>query len=172
MSLARSLPMAKMQRMMTAISCKGEHAFGIKIMHESWGVPVGNSIEALQLMTRERMKMRLTIMLEEFLETVHAAGFSVSQLLTIEDVEGPGFRIDPVEFYDGLGDILVTTLGTALEGGGDIDRVMCEILCSNLTKLQNDGNPLLRADGKVLKSENYVKPDIANALGLKGANHG
>jgi len=36
-----------------------------------------------------------------------------------------------------------------------------------MSKLAADGRPLLREDGKVLKSERYFPPDIASVLGLQ-----
>jgi hypothetical protein len=36
-----------------------------------------------------------------------------------------------------------------------------------MSKLGNDGKPLIRDDGKVLKSERYFPPDIASVLGLE-----
>ena len=45
-----------------------------------------------------------------------------------------------------------------------IDEVFEEIQRSNMSKLGNDGKPIYREDGKVLKGPNYLKPDIANIL--------
>jgi len=33
-----------------------------------------------------------------------------------------------------------------------------------MSKLGDDGKPLIRDDGKVLKSEQYTRPDIATVL--------
>ena len=38
---------------------------------------------------------------------------------------------------------------------------------SNMSKLGSDGKPLLRDDGKVLKSDRYFPPGIASVLGLE-----
>ncbi len=46
----------------------------------------------------------------------------------------------------------------------NLKEVFAEIHASNMTKLGEDGNPILREDGKVLKGPHYVKPDIAAAL--------
>ena len=35
---------------------------------------------------------------------------------------------------------------------------------SNMSKLGEDGQPIYRADGKVLKGPNYFKPNIASIL--------
>ena len=45
-----------------------------------------------------------------------------------------------------------------------IVEVFQEIQRSNMSKLDKDGNPIYREDGKVLKSELYFKPDIATIL--------
>jgi predicted HAD superfamily Cof-like phosphohydrolase len=56
--------------------------------------------------------------------------------------------------------------GAALTYGIDLDAVLREVHRSNMSKLSSDGKPVLRADGKALKSDRYVRPDIAAALGL------
>lgn len=38
---------------------------------------------------------------------------------------------------------------------------------SNMSKLGEDGKPILREDGKVLKGPNYKKPDLSDLVGLK-----
>ncbi|MFT7153620.1 MAG: putative HAD superfamily Cof-like phosphohydrolase [Alteromonas macleodii] len=39
-----------------------------------------------------------------------------------------------------------------------------EIHRSNMSKLDAEGNPIYREDGKVMKGENYFKPNIAKYL--------
>jgi len=41
-----------------------------------------------------------------------------------------------------------------------IEEVFLEIQKSNMSKLDANGNPIFREDGKVLKSERYFKPNI------------
>jgi predicted HAD superfamily Cof-like phosphohydrolase len=45
-----------------------------------------------------------------------------------------------------------------------IDEVFDEIHRSNMSKLGQDGQPLYREDGKVMKGPNYFKPDIQSIL--------
>ena len=73
---------------------------------------------------------------------------------------------DIVEVADALGDILYIAYGSLLKHGlqDKIEEVFCEIHRSNMSKLDKDGNPIYRADGKVLKGENYFKPDIKKVL--------
>ena len=71
-----------------------------------------------------------------------------------------------VEVADALGDQLYILCGTILKHGlqHKIEEVFLEIQRSNMSKLDADGRPIYREDGKVLKSERYFRPDIAAVL--------
>ncbi len=73
---------------------------------------------------------------------------------------------DLVEVADALGDMLYILCGTILEHGMQykIEEVFEEIQKSNMSKLGEDGKPIYREDGKVMKGPNYFKPDIAKIL--------
>lgn len=65
---------------------------------------------------------------------------------------------------DALADITYVTYGTALTYGIDLDLVLGEVHRSNMSKLDRNGKPILRADGKVVKSERYFSPNISAVL--------
>lgn len=73
---------------------------------------------------------------------------------------------DMVEIADALGDMLYILCGTILKHGlqDKIEDVFKEIQSSNLSKLDENGQPIFREDGKVLKGKGYFKPDIARIL--------
>lgn len=73
---------------------------------------------------------------------------------------------DLIEVADALGDMLYILCGTILEHGLQykIEEVFDEIQRSNMSKLSEDGTPIYREDGKVLKGPNYFKPMIAEIL--------
>ena len=73
---------------------------------------------------------------------------------------------DLVEIADALGDQLYILCGTILKHGlqDKIIDVFNEIQRSNMSKLDSDGKPIYREDGKVMKSELYFKPDIKSIL--------
>tara|TARA_B100001057_G_C22853595_1_gene951915 strand:+ start:638 stop:1030 length:393 start_codon:yes stop_codon:yes gene_type:complete len=73
---------------------------------------------------------------------------------------------DLVEVADALGDMLYILCGTILSHGMQhkITEIFNEIQRSNMSKLGNDGKPIYREDGKVLKGPNYFKPNIASIL--------
>lgn len=74
---------------------------------------------------------------------------------------------DLVEIADALGDQLYILCGTILSHGlqHKIAEVFEEIQRSNMSKLGEDGKPIYREDGKVLKGPNYFKPDIKKIVG-------
>ena len=67
-----------------------------------------------------------------------------------------------VEVADALGDQLYILLGSILRHGMQhkIIDIFNEIHASNMSKLDSNGNPIFREDGKVLKGENYFKPNL------------
>lgn len=73
---------------------------------------------------------------------------------------------DLVEVADALGDMLYILCGTIIEHGmqDKIEEVFNEIQRSNMSKLGEDGKPIYREDGKVLKGPNYFKPNIEAIL--------
>ena len=73
---------------------------------------------------------------------------------------------DLVEVADALGDMLYILCGTIIEHGlqDKIEDVFNEIQRSNMSKLGEDGQPIYREDGKVLKGPNYFKPNIKDIL--------
>jgi predicted HAD superfamily Cof-like phosphohydrolase len=69
---------------------------------------------------------------------------------------------DLVEVADALGDMLYILCGTMISHGmqDKIEAVFDEIQRSNMSKLDKNGKPIYREDGKVLKGPNYFKPNL------------
>ena len=97
----------------------------------------------------EKIELRFNLMAEENQEYLEAANNN-----------------DLVEVADALGDMLYILCGTIIEHGmqDKIEEVFDEIQRSNMSKLGNDGNPIFREDGKVMKGPNYFKPNISKIL--------
>tara|TARA_B000000532_G_scaffold240020_1_gene230298 strand:- start:851 stop:1240 length:390 start_codon:yes stop_codon:yes gene_type:complete len=75
---------------------------------------------------------------------------------------------DIIEIADALGDMLYILCGTIISHGLQykIEQIFQEIQNSNMSKLGENGKPIYREDGKVLKGPNYFKPDIGKILKL------
>lgn len=76
---------------------------------------------------------------------------------------------DIIEIADALGDQLYILFGTILKHGlqHKIEEVYDEIHRSNMSKLDEQGNPIYREDGKILKSNLYFRPNIKSVLDQK-----
>lgn len=119
----------------------------VALFHETFGMGVSTSMRA-DLGAAKNL-LRFNLMDEENKEYLEAAKDN-----------------DLVEVADALGDMLYILCGTILEHGMQykIEEVFNEIQRSNMSKLGEDGKPIYREDGKVLKGPNYFKPNIKEIL--------
>lgn len=134
--------------------------------HQSFSIPAPSKLSELE---PDREKMRLRIDLEEFLELVDACGMELfvhGERAALENCAflPNGKAPDPVEIADALGDGIYVKYGHAIERGIQINDCLAEIHRSNMSKLDKDGLPIYREDGKVLKGPNYSPPDIEKVL--------
>jgi predicted HAD superfamily Cof-like phosphohydrolase len=116
--------------------------------HRLYGLPGGEG--PIKQLKAYRRILRKRLLEEEVAETFAA------------DEAG-----DVVEVVDGLLDTNYVALGWLLELGltpTEINLAMEEVHASNMTKVDDDGKPVFDEGGKVLKSDNYVKADIAHVL--------
>lgn len=73
-------------------------------------------------------------------------------------------RRDLIGIADALADIVYVAYGSALTFGLNLDALLEEVHRSNMSKLDDCGRPVLRSDGKVLKSPKYREPDVRGLL--------
>ncbi len=119
----------------------------VKLFHETYGLGVSEEMKAdLGALKNE---LRFNLMKEENEEYLEAVQNN-----------------DIVEIADALGDMLYILCGTILEHGlqHKIEEVFDEIQRSNMSKLGEDGKPIYREDGKVMKGPNYFKPNFSDIL--------
>ena len=70
---------------------------------------------------------------------------------------------DVVDIADALTDLLYVVYGSGHSFGLDLDECFAEVHYSNMSKLEN-GKPLYREDGKVLKGKDYFPPNLEAVL--------
>jgi predicted HAD superfamily Cof-like phosphohydrolase len=70
---------------------------------------------------------------------------------------------DRVEILDALTDLQYVLDGTYIAFGldGVKDVAFVEVHASNMSKVGEDGRPIIRADGKILKGPNFEPPRLA-----------
>ncbi len=119
----------------------------VRRFHDAFGIR--NEEQPTGQIDAKTYLLRYKLMREENEEYLEAAG-----------------RGDLVEVADALGDMLYILCGTILSHGLQdmIGEVFEEIQRSNMSKLDANGKPIYREDGKVMKSNRYFKPEIARIL--------
>ena len=95
----------------------------------------------------EAVKLRKRLITEEYTEVVDAIEQEPDESVLKE-----------------LADLVYVTYGYAATFGWDLDEAVRRVHASNMSKLGADGKPIYRDDGKVLKSENYKKPDLKDLV--------
>ena len=97
----------------------------------------------------ETMDLRIDLIQEELGELKDAI------------VDGDGTLVDVA---DALSDLLYVVYGAGHSFGIDLDDCFAEVHRSNMSKLGEDGKPIYREDGKVLKGPNFSEPDLTSVL--------
>jgi len=107
-------------------------------------------VTALDLELRSRLQDEETAELGEALADLALADYPTDELIAAVAHE--------------LADVVYVAYGTAHVLGIPLDRVIREVHLANMSKFGEDGKPILREDGKLLKSDSYIPPDIEHAL--------
>jgi predicted HAD superfamily Cof-like phosphohydrolase len=106
--------------------------------HRVFRLPVGTSSFEKD---EERRELRRDLIEEECEEFVDAIDMG-----------------DPSAAFDAIIDLIYVATGAAVEWGWDLEEAWDRVQASNMSKLDADGNPILREDGKVLKGPNFEPP--------------
>ena len=97
----------------------------------------------------EKMELRVDL-IEEELEELKEAIYSYDGSL--------------IDVADALTDLLYVVYGAGHSFGIDLDKCFEEVHNSNMSKLGEDGKPIYREDGKVLKGKNFKEPNLNRIL--------
>lgn len=116
----------------------------VREWHEAFGVPAPDKPQDI---TFNRHTLRVDLIEEE-----------------LDEYRTAWNQEDLVEAADALADLLYVVYGTAVEHGINIDEVFAEVHRSNMSKLGEDGKPIYREDGKVLKGPNFELPKIEEII--------
>lgn len=117
-------------------------------------------------------KLRLKLTLEETFELLEATTNkeyydSVFQPLLdqinngINNISNESIEVKPVDILDSVVDTTYVNWGFCNLLGLDLTSAWNEVQASNMSKLDEDGNPIFREDGKVMKNlATYIPPDL------------
>lgn len=136
--------------------------------------------------SEERLHLKLTLIAEEFVELIEAAygkasGAILARAWLEAQAADEGNR-DIVEVADALADLDYVEKGFALEAGIPWEAIFRKVHESNMSKLGEDGKPVIsdgvtpatydgevKPKGKLLKGPNFfeVTPELEKILGAK-----
>jgi len=120
----------------------------VREFHKAFGHPLDKELDLDSLSGHELATLRTRLIEEE-----------VSEAIVALWDEGKK------NFAKELADILYVVYGAAATYGIPIDEVFNRVHESNMSKLDEDGKPIYRDDGKVLKGPGYEPPSM-EGLGL------
>ena len=118
----------------------------VKEFMKSFGQEVKNKPE---WPNSETMELRIDLIEEELGEFKDAI------------INGDGTLVDVA---DALSDLLYVVYGAGHSFGIDLDDCFAEVHRSNMSKLGEDGKPIYREDGKVLKGPDYEPPTLMDLI--------
>lgn len=121
--------------------------------HEVFGHPINVKP------THELLELRFNLIREEWEET--ADELATLSLQSRKFATDTAKRLTKIKLTKELSDMLYVIYGTAVALGLPLEEAFKEVHRSNMSKLGEDGKPILREDGKVLKGPNYTEADIA-----------
>lgn len=85
-----------------------------------------------------------------------------------EELDEMKMSTNVVDISDAIIDQMYLLFGYAIDLGisDKLEAMFDEVHASNMSKLDIDGNPIYREDGKVLKSDLYFKPNLKDIINL------
>ena len=93
------------------------------------------------------------LVVEEFKEFLQADGMLFRHGQNVQE-----------ECLKELADLVYVCYQYAVNMGWDLDEALNRVHTSNLSKLDEDGKPIYREDGKVLKGPNYAPPNLEDLV--------
>ncbi len=133
----------------------------VEQFHAAFGIPVRNAPTIPDI---KRVQLRQRLVREEF-EEVDAEFERILRKYDRYDRAGDVYE-DIARLAKELSDLRYVAFGADLEFGIPSDAVDSEVHRSNMSKLGEDGRPVRRHDGKVLKGPNYSDADVLTAIGI------
>jgi len=122
---------------------------------ETFGQEILPNISRYGFIKKKLWDMQVQLVKEEAVEFLFASDECFA------DPENPQRR---EELVKELSDLVFVCYQFAAAYGIDLDKAMTLVFESNLSKLDEQGKPIYREDGKVLKGPNYQPPSLADCL--------
>ena len=107
------------------------------------------------LKSPDGIRLQQSLISEEYAEFNQAASLAQKSYYNYKNRE---------EMLKELADLMYVCFQMAAYMGWDIDEAFKRVHESNMSKLDDNGNPGRRDDGKILKGPNYKLPDLSDLV--------
>lgn len=124
----------------------------VKEFHEAFGHPINKEPDAKEI------DLRIDLISEEHKEVQDELN-DLWDMAYDKDINTNEIKR---KLTKELADLLYVIYGTAVSFGLPLDEVFDRVHKSNMSKLGDDGKPVYREDGKVLKGNNYKPVDLSD----------
>lgn len=122
----------------------------LREFHTVMGLPLDQS--RMDKGAFDSLELAYSLIQEEFIEFSEA-----------EDNESVGEDVKEHVLKE-LADLVYVCYGYAVRRGWNLDKAIKRVHMSNMSKLDDNGEPVRREDGKVLKGPNYKLPDLGDLV--------
>ena len=121
--------------------------------HQQQAVEFRKSFRVKNSTTPVSRTLQKRLIVEEFKEFLEAE----QQLIM-------GLKVNASECLKELADLVYVCYQYAANLGWDLDEALDRVHKSNMSKLDDNGEPIYREDGKVLKGPNYQPPNLTDLV--------
>jgi|TARA_R110002020_G_scaffold466295_1_gene688758 predicted HAD superfamily Cof-like phosphohydrolase len=118
----------------------------LNTFHKAFGHPT--NAEYLLSPLNDTKSLRIKLLQEEFAEVMAAIYYKKDKAAILKE----------------LCDLVYVCVGFADTFGWNFDVAFNRVHASNMSKLGENGKPLYRNDGKILKSKYYKEPDLKDLI--------
>ena len=112
-----------------------------------------NSFNVKNSKTLKSRRMQKNLIVEEFKEFLESEGMLFRNSTSLHE-----------DALKELSDLVYVCYQYAANMNWDLDEALHRVHLSNMSKLDEDGKPTYREDGKVLKSKNYQPPTLTDLV--------
>jgi len=119
----------------------------LRIFHRAFKHPLGLDYPTSHTIMDSEKKLRRVLIKEEYAELIEAINNG-----------------DDDEVLKELCDLVYVCVGFAVTYGWSFDTAFNRVHQSNMSKLDADGNPAYREDGKVVKPSGYEPPKLLDLV--------
>ena len=128
-----------------------------RVFRETFNQEILDNISQYGFVKKQLWDMQVGLINEESCEFLDAAE---------ELFADPEDQVNREALVKELSDLVFVCYQFAAAFNIDLDRAMTLVFESNMSKLDEQGMPIYREDGKVLKGPNYKAPDLSSCLPL------